>query len=203
MKAKLSCKGHPTLGKTAVLPISVGKEYHEGEKFIATLKSVEKRFARCDILIADTLQRHNHEDENRAECLYRGDEWLKRNQSVIDSLNIPCKIFRWDDCLMRPNYDSSYETILEFFESSITFRKSVKRDIIQFAVRNNKRNDISVYQKSLNYILEELSVLLSFCVEKEYHFVVYPGSLPCSLAPVREAFIDSNLIQTTDLSFRK
>ncbi len=41
-----------------LLTISVGQEVHEGEPFAATVALVRQQFARCTLLIDDTLQRH-------------------------------------------------------------------------------------------------------------------------------------------------
>ena len=41
-----------------ILHISVGQEYHEGEKLIATMDLINETFRSCTIMLCDTLQRH-------------------------------------------------------------------------------------------------------------------------------------------------
>src|SRR5690242_15506238 len=93
-------------GKKALLFVSVGQEYHEKGKFVATIELVNKYpFRCCDIVMADTLQRFNHfgrfgnEQDARAYTRQAGDEWLKRSKYALSKHNIPHDIIRWDDLL--------------------------------------------------------------------------------------------------------
>jgi len=50
--------------KDGIFAISVGKKYHEGDKFYSTIKWAAAHFERLHIIVADTLQRHNHYTPN-------------------------------------------------------------------------------------------------------------------------------------------
>lgn len=43
---------------TCLMPISVGQTIHEGEKFKAVIKLINKSFKACTILVDDSVQRH-------------------------------------------------------------------------------------------------------------------------------------------------
>ena len=44
--------------KRCFMEISVGQEYHEGEKLLATVRWVSKHFPQAHIVMGDTLHRH-------------------------------------------------------------------------------------------------------------------------------------------------
>ena len=50
-----------------ILPISVGQQYHEGDKFAATIELINVTFGECTIVIADTLGRHTALRESAEE----------------------------------------------------------------------------------------------------------------------------------------
>ena len=101
-----------------VLLISVGQQYHEGEKFNSSIKLVNKHFSFCNILVGDTLQRHtlriNHPDISVSDSYYlaknSGEMWIERNMQYISTLTIPHKISRWDEWI---NYSAPRDRVLE------------------------------------------------------------------------------------------
>src|SRR5579884_2341600 len=104
---KISISGHfgskTVASKHCVIVISLGQKYHEGEIFLESLKKITSMFTDVSILIADTLQRHNHDMTNenlsgdalKAHYEALGDAWLDRNQTALLQCNISAnKIFR-------------------------------------------------------------------------------------------------------------
>ena len=62
------------INSSCILPVSVGKKFHEAEKFEATLQLINRTFKHCSIMIDDTIQRYTlslSDDSN--------DDVLRRN----------------------------------------------------------------------------------------------------------------------------
>jgi hypothetical protein len=106
-KAKVVRSGNWQRYRVARMGISVGQPYHEGDKFRAACEWVSSRFDHVQIMVADTLQRHNMPGGdtrwNRLLAEQAGDAWLARNQSSIDLISNQ-EILRWDDLLADPAY---------------------------------------------------------------------------------------------------
>ena len=199
-------------GKKVVLPISVAQKYHEGNKFTATLELVQKYFSECDIIVCDTLQRHNllneHSLEYATQLSYqRGTEWIERNIHKLDHLAIPFNIIRWNDCLANSNYHSTLESLKQECEQNPALTHALLTDINKFTERNKSLStEEEIATHSYNYLLEETAVILSYFIEKEYHFILYPNEMPNFVQQSRElsSFAQSSgLIQHLRIRFRK
>jgi hypothetical protein len=100
------------------LAISVGQAYHEGEKLRATLQWIGRHagnwFKACEIVIGDSLQRHNLVDlscmrlgEAAARARAEGDRWLERNESALRTLPMPLRLIRWDEVLADARFPAA------------------------------------------------------------------------------------------------
>lgn len=169
-----------------LLIISVGQLYHEGEKFKAAIKLVNKSFAFCDILVSDTLQKYtiylDNKDKNEDELYIlakkAGDDWIERNMQYISTLTIPYHISRWDEWLVKDKYNFYHEKVRELYNSNITYKNLVDEVAYDFLSRRNYLNDKdeqSAFDSSLKYLLEESAVTCLF--EGLYKFCVYPSDL--------------------------
>lgn len=106
---------------TAVLMISVGQYYHEGERFEKTVLKLGQRCKHCLVMVNDTLQKYtlnidNHHslDYSYQVALKNGSLWIARNMPALNKMSIPYQIIRWDDWLK----DKDYNLRLENVESS-------------------------------------------------------------------------------------
>lgn len=178
----------------ARLQISVGQEYHEGEKLLATLSWTDERFDKLIICVNDTLQRHNFEfdghapDEAFALSLAAGQEWIERNSEMIRKLG-NYELVRWENWRTDPAYEYGLTVMNRLYQNNASFRSEVDNEIENFWSRMQKRDDApgaSRYEEfrkhSLNYLLEECAIFqLMFARDKAVD--IYPGStlLPCKL----------------------
>jgi len=113
-----------------VLLISVGQQYHEGEKFNSSIKLVNKHFSFCNILVGDTLQRHtlriNHPDISVSDSYYlaknSGEMWIERNMQYISTLTIPHKISRWDEWLKQDKYQYYSNKVSELYNNDSKYK---------------------------------------------------------------------------------
>lgn len=101
----------------ARIQISIGNPKYEGAKLLALTEWCSARFKETEVIVSDTLQRHNLPcDMATAWNLTReeGDKWLRRNAVALEGL----KIIRWDELLQHDDYASSFERIEEGLKDS-------------------------------------------------------------------------------------
>ncbi len=94
----------------ARIQISIGNPKYEGAKMLTLTEWCAARFKETEIIVSDTLQRHNLDmDMGTAWNVSReeGEKWLRRNAVALDGF----KITRWDDLLQHPDYATSMESI--------------------------------------------------------------------------------------------
>ncbi len=173
--------------KTCIVPVSVGQEPHEGEKFRATLKMLNSYFKNCTIVVCDTLQRHTlllkHNNKSQEE-LYSlserlGSEWIERNKPIIEEeLKIPYKIIRWDKCLKNKNFEENYKKAKDLCATNEQCKIVVEKIINEFYTRYKKHtenlNAELCFQQSSLYYLEELACVLEW-FDEEYDYEIYPS----------------------------
>lgn len=171
------------------LQISVGMDYHEGEKFKATLDWAKNRFKQTIICVNDTLQRFNimhtqsvTEQEAIKKTLKQGDEWINRNCADID--NDQHLICRWNDWKKNSQYDELRRKVDQLYETNDKFRNAINDEINSFWSRQEKNENEkflnsgfeSFKSSSRQYLLEETAAFL--LMDKMTDAVdVYPGSI--------------------------
>jgi hypothetical protein len=149
---------------TARFHISVGQDYHEGDKFEATMKWATYRFDKVIICVNDTLQRHNYMYRenlcgiaayNKAEAA--GREWIERNYKFIQSLS-NYEITRWDEWRSNAAYDEQYEKIIDLYNSRHDFRELINIEIMEFWKRRRLKegsenlSDFDGFKKNVHRI---------------------------------------------------
>lgn len=177
----------------ARLQISVGQEYHEGEKLNATFNWVADRFDTVTVCVNDTLQRFNHmftgmsEEEAYSKSESDGREWIERNQARWRHLpNI--KIVRWDTWKNDPNFKDKLSEAKKRYDEDSSFRNEVDQEILSFWQRrlssgDANKDDYERFKKlSKAYLLEEIAVF-PIMSRNSSAVDIYPGStlLPCKL----------------------
>lgn len=194
-----------------VLPISVGQEAHEGAKFLATLQLVSKRFRQCDIVIADTLQRFNLINKNTSledaakASKVSGDLWLERNQNYFKALAIPYHIVRWDECLNWPTFSNGLDITKCEYAKNSQYQQAFTADIAQFLSRKNTEATPTLHDTSLAYFFEEIAVILSYFIDQQYQYIIYPSNIPKSAQLSRDLFLSTphpGLVRELGLYFR-
>jgi len=178
---------------TARLQISVGQEYHEGEKLDATLKWVSENFGKVIICVNDTLQRHNHNflgaDTMRSyeKAEEDGRQWIERNINTIRTHNIKHEIIRWEFWRGLDDNASNRKHIDDMYANSVEFKNSIESEIESFWSRLNRDGQFNEHDAlrfsghSREYLLEECAVFISM-FKKDRAADIYPGSslLPCA-----------------------
>ncbi len=179
---KVRARGLSNCPDTSVcrMEISVGQQYHEGDKLAAALDWAE-RFEKVYLLIGDSPQRFNlmYEQglsEPAAEALarQRGDQWLERNKGTLGE-HPRFEVTRWNDWKLSADYINTrwqigrlYRDLPEFSQAideatSLTFSRRGYKDWERFSALSRQ------------YLLEE-SAVFALAYGKLGGFSAYPGS---------------------------
>ncbi len=202
------------IGSHCIIHISVGQEYHEGDKFIATMDLINQTFKSCTIMLCDTLQRHTlrinnldlSEDASRRKALQLGDEWLSRNKIAYDYLSIESKIMRWDQWLHHPDYNKYRIQIDKLYKENIAYKNNIKSTINKFLERQNLLNDKRAFNLCEAYILEECPILVPLWAQTGCQYIIYPRFRTAAMSATYQHFIGSknqNILKEIALKFNK
>lgn len=174
----------------ARLQISVGQDYHEGEKLKAVAEWSAPRFEKTIVCVNDTLQRYNlmfemglNEEQARDMSAHQGQEWLNRNK--VSFRNNDNVIFiHWNEWLEHTDYHSERAKVEKFYRSNEEFKQAIdgnimaiwerRRSMDALAYTFNRFNEFS--DLSRQYLLEEITVF-SMMFEQEKAIDIYPGSV--------------------------
>ncbi|WP_030608090.1 tRNA-dependent cyclodipeptide synthase [Streptomyces sclerotialus] len=185
-------------GKRAVLLVSVGQRYHEGDKLRATVELVNRSgFAHLTIAVADTLQRTNYLDISVEEAYFKalqeGDEWLERNEKILGRLTVPHDVLRWGQALHDPEYFTFRKRIEYAYENDEGYRQAVQATIARFIERLTSRDpdaDVELaFEKCLSYLIEECPIIMPLWAHRGYDYVIYPQPMTAAMAETQRLFV--------------
>ena len=175
---------------TARLQISVGQEYHEGEKFVSLVAWCKHRFNSVAICANDTLQRFNlmfekHIDEAQAlkETSELGRQWIERSMPIIKGLP-NAKIIRWDDWKAKESFKKGRLSTEWLYTNNNEFKGAIDHNIMEIWKRRkamrpdvyNISNFDEFFKLSREYLLEETAGF-SAMFESEQGIDIYPGTV--------------------------
>lgn len=129
------------------IQVSVGNPRYEGAKYQALLEWCRHRFDAVEIIVSDTLQRHNLRrkleiDHATAWKLSRleGQEWLKRNPCPDDF-----KLTGWDDLLKHPLYSVRRVAIDRHYDTNFAFRAAVDSKAEKYGCPDFLLEEIAIF----------------------------------------------------------
>jgi tRNA-dependent cyclodipeptide synthase len=186
-------------GKKAILFISVGQAYHEGGKFLSTIELVNKfDFKCCDIMMADTLQKHNFMGAMGVERAYEytrkaGDLWLERNRFALEQLAIEHSITRWDDLLSHKDYSGYRKLIDEQYVTNPAYRETLTTNANVYIDRlkaiNPDVEEDELFKNGLEYLIEEMPIVMPMWANMGYEIIIYPKPLTVGMQKTYEIFV--------------
>lgn len=186
-------------GTRAVLLVSVGQRYHEGDKLQATVELVNRSgIEHLTIAVADALQRHNYtelpETVAYAHALRAGDEWLARNADILGGLLVTSDVLRWHTTLTDERYTALRERVENEYADNPDYKAAVDATIGRFTDRLRQRDpgaDIeAAFRKSWVYLMEECPVIMPLWAREGHDFVIYPQPMTDAMAKTRELFVE-------------
>lgn len=169
---------------TLRLEISIGQNYHEGQKFLCTTDWAKSRFKNVVVLCNDTLQRYNlalihggEPDDYLHKTFREGSEWIRRNWSALSGI----RIARWEDWRSASDFATASENSWSLYRENLTFQNAVldsiravyERRLLRGAVSENDKDRF--FRLSLDYLMEETAGLA--LAYRDYHGIsAYPGT---------------------------
>jgi tRNA-dependent cyclodipeptide synthase len=186
-------------GKKALLFISVGQAYHEEGKFLSTIELVNKyQFKSCDIVMADTLQRHNFKGAMGNYQAYEytknaGDIWLKRNQMALEQLKHQHQIIRWDELLFHKDYTNYRKLIDEEIARNEDYREALSSNARIYIERLQNINpnvaEEELFANGLEYLVEEMPIVMPMWADMGYEIIIYPKPQTLGMKKTYEIFV--------------
>ena len=168
------------------LLISVGHEYHEGQKLEAIVDWINRNpsIEEVHISVNDLLQRHNFiaagvsEQEAISIALAEGGLWIARNGEVLSKIHAKKQMTRWKDWFGTPDFLAALSALLAYKEQDSLFQETLKIDSCALAARKDQRGEgipTHFIEQSQSYIEEEMAV---FAIQSARlpAAEVYPGS---------------------------
>jgi tRNA-dependent cyclodipeptide synthase len=182
------------------IQMSLRNDKYEDDKLFALLEWAYNRFNKVDLIVSDSLVRHNlmfeknlNERDAYIEAISMGDQWLAKYRNVLKSFNI--NVSRWDDWLEHKDYKQSYESVVNQHNQGQGLQQAIKNTIDRFWMRQqayNKKSYNDYAPCGTNYMLEELAVFN--CMFPEKAVEVYAGQW---CGECVDAIIDSKLEDDT------
>lgn len=193
---------------TARINISVGQEYHEGEKMMALAEWLDRNFSKTIVNVCDTLQRHNHRsmgiDSKNAYrmALAAGNQWIDRNSRTIETIQ-NAEIIRWNQWLYHPDWKNAEQVIDCLKESDHQFVSILNDTVNAFWERKKNKSEslkstFEYYSKK--YLLEE-SVCSVLASDKNI-VDIYPGTFLPLFSYMRQKQIPT-LQNMTRVNFKR
>ncbi|MEV0643088.1 tRNA-dependent cyclodipeptide synthase [Streptomyces sp. NPDC050619] len=185
-------------GRRAILLISVGQRYHEGDKLRATVELLNRTgFGQVTVAVADTLQRTNYlawdPVEAHRRALREGDAWLERNSKILGRLSVPNGVLRWDEALQDPDYPRFLRRIRDAYRDDPGYRGAVDSTIRNFIDRMVSRDPCVDIRKAfdgcLSYLIEECPIIQPMWAHQGYDHVVYPQPMTAAMAETHRLFV--------------
>jgi hypothetical protein len=189
-------------GATSLFSVSMGidKILVQGKCLEKIVEAINPIFSKCDIVISDTLQRFNlmlrYPDMSEEKALQVaadiGNNWLEKNENILKKLNIPFKIYKWNDWLNHQDFQRHYEYVCNLMNEEPDFAISIMHSIKEYFKRKTKQDDSDVLLNkamplAYNFVLEEAAVMLLWC-DVGYDFELHPSNRSAALTYVHKLY---------------
>lgn len=197
-----------------IMPISIGQKIHEGDKFIAAMRLVERSFRECTFLLDDSVQKYTLKmaSSKDMETLHReavdaGTAWMNRQKNILESLKISYTIMRWDDWLTMPEFPEKHSIVVDLYRTNEVYKDAIQRNIADFLGRfENRLIDYDDAENlCLTYLLEECAVM-TLWVKYKYDFELYPNGRNRAMSATYDFLIKNQyptLLKQVSLRFKK
>ena len=174
-----------------ILPISMNNKKCDGEYFFCTLQWAKERFDTIDIIICDTLNRHNimfemdiEEQEAKQYAQDQGNKWIQNNNYCIDQLQSKIHLSRWNDWHYQTTFNNEYLQLEKLYTTNKKFAEEANSSFNEVWLRRQKQQNYDDHLKTefiqkviQPYLFEEMCIT-SILLQKIDSFIAYPGLFP-------------------------
>jgi len=178
---------------TVRMEISVGQEYHEGDKLRSAMDWARENFSKRVLIIGDAPQRYNlmftqkiSEEEAYGIAMGAGEAWLARNKQFLHDTEIT----HWDEWRNQASYNTVQEQVINLYNTDDDFYRTIQGAISGVWLRRyagSTHNKDEFYSLSQQYLLEETAVF-AVAYEAIGGISAYPGDF----LKIWEMFIHAN-----------
>ncbi|MEM6348488.1 MAG: tRNA-dependent cyclodipeptide synthase [Bacteroidota bacterium] len=151
------------------LSISMANNNQTGVKLSSTLEWINNNFSFCIVNLADSIQQHNFEmlglpySQALQHAKRLGDRWLKENGEILEELEIPYSLTRWDNWRCSSSLQPIIRKYQKLYETNAQFSHTLNKDLQAFVDKHysQERHPISrerYFAGCIDYFFEELSV---------------------------------------------
>ena len=190
---------------TAQITMSVGQPVHEGERLTNVIQLVNRSFARCKIMIDDSIQWYtlamgtscHTKEELITKAIMAGDDYLERTKDIFNNnLTIPFEIIRWRDWMGTPEWERAIATMHKAYSENNAFHQAIDNCAHTFLTRYEKNHDLSDYHPArakelcTHYLLEECGVMQNLWIKLGCHFEIYPSGRNEAMDATYKLFIE-------------
>lgn len=187
-----------TNSKHSILLVSVGQQYHEGAKLLATVDLINRsNFEKCTIMLADTLQRYNYMDTLTQQEAYNyalslGNEWIDRNTSILNNLSIPFGIIRWDTNYQNKSCYQNYRNkLINDYHKEDNIKLAIDKTINSYLNRKDITDSSfkKYFDNCFNYIIEECPIIMPLWAYQGFDYIIYPKPMTPAMHITYEKFV--------------
>jgi len=165
---------------TVRLEISVGQEYHEGDKLRAAMDWARKSFKKRVLIVGDAPQRYNMMFEQKISeraaydiAIGAGTAWIERNKQFLHDMEIT----RWDQWREHASYSVVQKQVTDLYNTDDDFHRTLQGAISGVWLRRyagGTHDKDEFYALSEQFLLEETSVF-AVAYEAIGGISAYPG----------------------------
>lgn len=179
-----------------VLAVSMNNNMFESTKLMALVAAGKKMFTKFDVVVCDSLQRHNliagGEDANEAhrKAVEMGKTWQVKHEKSIHEIYPDTKFIHWDSLVKHSSYEPGFRLFEEAFHHNQNLKEAMNFSVNEYYKRHNDtQRDCSTV-----YFAEEC-VVWYYVLPRLYQditAIVYPGEEPKVLSEARKNFKEAN-----------
>ena len=183
----MSVRFHTDIGEGSKVVIAISdRTFLTGEKLKELIESLKAKNCDVTVLIADSLQKHNGDEQG---ALQRGQTYLEQNAEILKDINV----VRWSAYIASKgsDFNEKQKLIEERSKEGATFYNKMARTHKKCAISNDLEN-------SLKYQKEEYAVILTM---SEFNHLIYPKNITDGMLALYQEFSEIKMPIYTQVSF--
>jgi tRNA-dependent cyclodipeptide synthase len=167
-----------------------------------TIAAIDATFDSCDVVVSDTLQRHNlmmknpelSEEQAYVITSKIGDGWLSKNSHILSDFSIPYRVFRWSEWLQDSHYKEKQIFVEQLFRKDLGFRVAVAKAVRTYHERKSENSTLVLtdyleakFELAHHFVIEEAAVMLVWC-DLGYDFELHTSNRSDALTYVHDVY---------------
>lgn len=161
-------------GTHIILPICARSQGVRGRNFDATLNALKGRVQTLNVVMCDTLDRHNLGGD-AALAEEKADLWLNDNFHKIVNGGFDYTLRRWGNVMQDPTFDRRHDVMKKLYSESVDVKTAIDR-ISSYYVEG-KRERLEKARLPFNHVQEQAAAA-AYLIEEFAGTAVYKDWFP-------------------------